>query len=239
MSGQRTASEFLRAGRYGVLATQSRSLPGYPFGSITPYVLSAAGEPVVYISTLAEHTKNIGADPRVSLTVFDPADAADPQAGARLPWLGEAYLLAPGAAETIATRYYRFFPAAAAYAGTHDFSFYALRPVRLRYIGGFGKIGWIEPHEIDLSNPLTGAEAAVVEHMNGDHADALRTYCRHFFGRDAQQVTLVGADADGVDLLADGVPLRLPFTARASDSDALRQRLIELLRVAREASGKA
>ena len=106
--------------------------------------------------------------------------------------------------QTIAARYYRFFPAAAAYAGTHDFSFYALRPVRLRYIGGFGKIGWIEPQQIDLTNPLADAEAGIVEHMNNDHADALRTYCRHFFGRDAQQAVLVGADADGVDLLADG-----------------------------------
>ena len=80
MSRHPTAGAFLRARRYGVLATQSRSLPGYPFGSITPYVLGAAGEPVIYISTLAEHTRNIADDPRVSLTVFDPADAADPQA---------------------------------------------------------------------------------------------------------------------------------------------------------------
>lgn len=239
MPGQRTASEFLRAGRYGVLATHSRSLPGYPFGSITPYVLSAVGEPVIYISTLAEHTKNIGANPRVSLTVFDPADATDPQAGARLTWLGEAHALTAEGADAVAERYYRFFPAARAYAGTHDFGFYALRAVRLRYIGGFGKIGWIEPHEIDLTNPLAGAEAGIVEHMNADHADALRAYCRHFFGHDAQQATLVGADADGVDLLADGVALRLPFAARAEGVDALRQQLIELLRLAREAAGGA
>lgn len=239
MPGERTASEFLRAGRYGVLATQSRSLPGYPFGSITPYVLSAAGEPVIYISTLAEHTRNIGADPKVSLTVFDPADAADPQAGARLTLLGEACALATDAATAIAERYYRFFPPARAYAGTHDFSFYTLRPVRLRYIGGFGKIGWIEPQEIDLTNPLADAEAGIVAHMNTDHADAVRAYCRHFFGREAQQATLVGADADGVDLLADGAPLRLPFTARAQDGTTLRQRLIELLRLARDAPGGA
>lgn len=239
MPGQRTASEFLRAGRYGVLATHSRSLPGYPFGSITPYVLGAVGEPVIYISTLAEHTRNINTDPRVSLTVFDPADAADPQAGARLTWIAEAHALSADAAGAVAERYYRFFPAARAYAGTHDFSFYALRPVRLRYIGGFGKIGWIEPYEIDLSNPLADAEAGIVEHMNRDHADALRAYCRHFFGRDAQQATLVGADADGVDLLADGAALRLPFAARAEDVDALRQQLIALLRETREAADDA
>ncbi|MFP5463602.1 MAG: DUF2470 domain-containing protein, partial [Gammaproteobacteria bacterium] len=169
----------------------------------------------------------------------DPADAADPQAGPRLTCIAEAHALSADATGAVAERYYRFFPAARAYAGTHDFSFYALRPVRLRYIGGFGKIGWIEPHEINLSNPLADAEAGIVEHMNGDHADALRAYCRHFFAHDAQQATLVGADADGVDLLADGVALRLPFAARAEGVDALRQQLIELLRLAREAAGGA
>jgi putative heme iron utilization protein len=237
MAEKRTASEFLRAHRYGVLATQSRSLPGYPFGSITPYVLGAAGEPVIYISTLAEHTKNIAQDARVSLTVFDPADADDPQAGPRLTFVADAHALAGEAADAPAERYYRYFPAARAYAGTHDFGFYALRAVRLRFIGGFGKIGWIEPAEVDLANPLAAAEAGIVEHMNRDHADAVRAYCRHFFGRDARAAVLVGADPDGIDLLADGVSLRLPLQARADTADAVRRQLIALLQQTRAAVG--
>lgn len=235
MSTSPTASEFLRAQRYGVLSTHSRSVPGYPFGSITPYVLGAAGEPVIYISTLAEHTKNVAADPRVSLTVFDPTDAADPQAGARLTVLADAYALTGEAAAAAGARYYRYFPAARAYADTHDFGFYALRAVRLRFIGGFGKIGWIEPAEIDLKNPLAAAEADIIEHMNRDHADALHAYCRHFFGRAPQQVAMVGVDADGIDLLADGAPLRLSFDARAEDVDAVRRQIIALLQRTRAA----
>lgn len=233
MSEKRTAGEFLRAHRYGVLATQSRSLPGYPFGSIAPYVLGAAGDPVIYISTLAEHTKNIAQDARVSLTVFDPADADDPQAGPRLTFIADAHPLAGEAADAPAERYYRYFPAARAYAGTHDFGFYALRAVRLRFIGGFGKIGWIEPADVDLANPLAPVEAGIVDHMNRDHADAVRAYCRHFFSRDAREAVLVGADPDGVDLLADGAPLRLPFEASADTAESVRQRLIALLAVAR------
>lgn len=239
MSEQRTASEFLRARRYGVLATQSRSLPGYPFGSITPYVLAATGEPVIYISTLAEHTKNIAQDVRVSLTVFDPADADDPQAGPRLTLLADARALAGDAAAAAGERYYRYFPSARAYAGTHDFGFYALRAVRLRFIGGFGKIGWIEPADVDLANPLAPVEVGIIDHMNRDHADAVRAYCRHFFGRDAREAALVGVDADGVDLLADGASLRLPFVARAADADAVRRQLIALLQRARTALGSA
>ena len=239
MPEKRTASEFLRAHRYGVLATQSRSLPGYPFGSITPYVLGATGEPVIYISTLAEHTKNIAQDARVSLTVFDPSDADDPQAGPRLTFIADARALAGDVAAAAGERYYRYFPAARAYAGTHDFGFYALRAVRLRFIGGFGKIGWIEPADVDLTNPLAAAEAGVIEHMNRDHADAVGAYCRHFFRRDAHEAVLVGVDPDGVDLLADGVPLRLPFTAPATDADAVRRELITLLQQTRAAAGAA
>ena len=238
MADKLTASEFLRTQRYGVLATHSRSLPGYPFGSITPYVLGARGEPVIYISTLAEHTKNIADDPRVSLTVFDPADGKDPQAGARLTLLADAYALADDAAAA-GERYCRYFPAARAYADTHDFAFYALRAVRVRFIGGFGKIGWIEPAAIDVENPLAPAEAGVVQHMNGDHADALRAYVRYFFHREARDVAMVGVDPDGVDLLADGAPLRLPFAARAADADAVRRQLIGLLQQARGAVGAA
>lgn len=235
MPAKHTASAFLRARRYGVLATQSRSLPGYPFGSITPYVLGASGDPVIYISTLAEHTRNIAQDARVSLTVFDPADADDPQAGARLTLLADAHALAGDAAAMAGERYCRYFPAARAYADTHDFGFYALRTVRLRFIGGFGKIGWIEPDDIDLKNPLTAAEADIVDHMNRDHVEALRAYGRHFFGCEAGTVVMVGADPDGIDLLADGAPLRLPFQAHAGDADAVRRQLIALLQQARAA----
>ena len=237
MSRHPTAGAFLRARRYGVLATQSRSLPGYPFGSITPYVLGAAGEPVIYISTLAEHTRNIADDPRVSLTVFDPADAADPQAGPRLTFLADACRLAASDAAAAGARYYRFFPAARAYADTHDFAFYGLRAVRLRFIGGFGQIGWLEPDAVDLHNPLADAEADIVEHMNRDHADAVFAYCRHYFGVDPQQAMLVGVDPHGVDLLADGQPWRLTFDAPAGDAGAVRGRLIDLLRAARQTAG--
>jgi len=236
MNHPRTASEFLRASRYGVLATQSRSLPGYPFGSITPYVLSATGEPVIYISTLAEHTRNIADDPRVSLTVFDPADAADPQAGPRLTFLADAYRLAPSDAAATGARYCRLCPAARAYADTPACAFYALRAVRLRFIGGFGQIGWIEPDAVDLRNPLAEVEADIVEHMNRDHADAVHTYCRHYFGVDPGHAELVGVDPHGIDMVSDGTPRRLTFDTPADTADTVRGRLIDMLRQARQAT---
>ena len=65
------ARKFLYATHSGVLSTISARLEGYPFGSIAPFVLDHDGNPLILISTIAEHTKNIQADPRVSLIAFD------------------------------------------------------------------------------------------------------------------------------------------------------------------------
>ena len=81
------ARQFLHRSRKGVLSTHSARFAGYPFGSIAPFVVDHSGCPVILISTLAEHTKNILQNPHVSLIVLDDAD--DMQANARLTVLGQ------------------------------------------------------------------------------------------------------------------------------------------------------
>ena len=122
----------------GVLSTTSLAVPGYPFGSVVPYVTSA-GCPVIYVSGLAQHTKNLAADPRCCLTAVEGGD--DAQAGWRISLLGDAARVED---EAIASRYFVRFPASAQFATTHDFAFWRITPRRLRYIAGFGKIHWIE-----------------------------------------------------------------------------------------------
>jgi putative heme iron utilization protein len=141
MTAATEARDFLRSTQNGVLSTHSVRFEGYPFGSIAPFVLDENGNPLILISTLAEHTKNIVADPRVSLIAFDPA-AADMQAGARLTLLGEA-MLADKQHGLLRDRYLARFPQAAQYFGMHDFLFYCIVVQQARFIGGFGKIHWI------------------------------------------------------------------------------------------------
>ena len=85
------ARRYLRAHRYGILSTLSQKLGGYPFGSLAPYVLDHAARPVILVSRLAEHTRNIDADPRVSLLVYE--SSGDPQAAARITLSGDAMTL--------------------------------------------------------------------------------------------------------------------------------------------------
>ena len=88
MSVALDARRLLRKNRFGMLATLSKKFSGHPFGSIIPYILDHDARPVILISTLAEHTKNIENDSRVSLLVHEAG--ANVQAEARIPCLATA-----------------------------------------------------------------------------------------------------------------------------------------------------
>ena len=118
--------------------------PGFPYGSVTPYALSAQGAPLLLLSRLAAHTKNLLADPRASLFVGDRSAAEDPQAGARVSLLGRVVPL-PAADEGDArARYLTAWPRAADYLALGDFSFWRLEIEEARLIAGFGEIRWLD-----------------------------------------------------------------------------------------------
>ena len=231
MDPARDARKLLRSRDFGVLATHSRDLPGYPFGSIAPYVLDDDGQPLLLIASIAQHTKNIGADPRVSLTIWEEG-LSDPQAGARLTWIGDAARTADGDASAKA-RYLRYLPSSAGHFDAHDFSLYRILLKRGRFIGGFGSIHWIEPAAMRLANPLLPLEAGIVAHMNGDHAGALRDCCKAFRKLEASQAVMVGLDPEGFDVLADGRRVRFDFDPPVHTADEVRKAMVALARAAR------
>lgn len=226
----REARRFVRAQSQGVLSTLSARIEGFPFGSVAPYALDHAGRPLLLISTLAEHTRNIDADARVSLIV--QPFSTDMQVAGRVTLLGHARRLADKAAAGV--RYLRYHPQAASYFAMHDFHFYRIDPVRVRYIGGFGRIHWIEPEAyLGGESALAAQEDGILAHMNADHADNLRDCCRHVHGVAADQVTMIGIDPDGFDLRADGRVLRFDFAGPVDDANAARAELVALARAAR------
>jgi heme iron utilization protein len=224
------ARRFTRRQHSGVLSTISKRVEGFPFGSVAPFILDHAGRPVILISTLAEHTKNIDADPRASLIVqpYSP----DMQVTGRVTILGRAEKLADKS--ELAPRYLRFHPQAADYFAMHDFSFYRIEPVRVRWIGGFGRIHWVEPGDYLLPpSPLAEQEDGILTHMNTDHADNLSAYCRHVHGIDAARPEMIGIDPDGFDVRSDQGVLRFDFDAPVADAQAARQSLVDLAKAAR------
>ena len=213
---------FLRES-FGVLSTISLDVPGYPFGSVTPYCADSQGRPVIYISHIAQHTRNLLADPRVSLTVVESnSDSDDVQARGRVTCLANAK---PLAADEVAVqeRYFRFFPSSRQYAGTHDFEFFRLELVRVRFIGGFGQIFWLEAGEFMTANPFSDVqELRIIQHMNNDHADALR----HYTGSTA--ALMVGIDGEGFDVLQSGKKRRFDFDTPVRNMEEARQALVAM-----------
>ncbi len=217
----------------GILSTLSVKLGGYPFGSVVTYATDADAQPVILISRIAEHTRNVDADPRVSLTLTEPGD--DGQALARLTLVGDAELIPDEAVEAASARYYARFPHAEDYHRTHDFSFYRIVPRKLRYIGGFGRIHWLEADAVLKRSPFTvQQEVHMVSHMNNDHADAIRDYCR-LYGESVgdEGVRMSAVDSDGFDLMLGKRLLRIDFETPVSRADEVRKALVDLARRAR------
>ncbi len=135
--------ELLARERNAVLATLSESHAGWPFASVVAFALSEGNQPLLLLSALAEHTRNLREDPRASLFIQDET-AADPQAGARATLLGRVQPVAdaelPSATDLYLTRH----PQAARYLALPDFRFYVLHPSEARLIAGFGDMGWVK-----------------------------------------------------------------------------------------------
>lgn len=225
------ARAWLRRHRGGVLSTISERLAGHPFGSVVPYVPDHNARPVFLISRLAEHTRNIAADARVSLLVHDPA--GDLQAGGRLTLVGSAARQADHD-ELLKARYLRYFPDAGRLFALGDFSLYEIHPHQLRWIGGFGDIRWIGSGEYcPPDNRLSEQEADILEHMNVEHARTLRDYCRLASASEPDDVSMIGIDCDGFDVRAGSQLLRFEFDAPVTDAAAARAALIALARKAR------
>jgi putative heme iron utilization protein len=212
-----------------VLSTLSQALPGYPFGSVVPYVLDAEARPVVLLSRLAEHTRNISVDPRVSLIVM--AAGADLQASARVTFLGRA--LTVEQPEAVERRYLRFFPAARDYRDQLDFEFFRIEPVSLRVIAGFAQAHWVSREAYaPPACELTANEASIVARLNGECADALRVLARGTGVRESP-IELIGLDCDGFDLRVDEAHRRFTFESCVTSVDDARA---EIARMAHAAS---
>ena len=215
----------------GILCTNSIDLPGYPFGSVVPYTVDANGQPIILISTIAQHTKNILSDNKVSLIVTE-GDADDLQTVGRVTYIGDARKLDEQENDAM-ERYYEFFPQSRGYDKTHDFDFYVIDLQRVRYIGGFGKIYWVEKDKFLMPNPFNREqEQGMISHMNKDHADAIRRYCDLFDipVPDDKNPVIAGVDGEGFHIRVGKRIHRINFQESVSTGEEVRKALVEMAR---------
>jgi putative heme iron utilization protein len=230
--------------RRGALSTLTSDPAGYPFGSVVSFGLADDGDPLFFVSLMAEHTQNAMRDPRGSLLVTEPVpDGADPLASGRVTLLG---LLAPiddDEERAVArARYLEANPAASYYIDFGDFTFLRLTVSHLRYVGGYGRMSWVDAAAYKRAepDPLADAAAGIIAHMNEDHADAQVLFCRHFAGLDGTlEASMSAVDRYGFDMVAVSAehrtPVRLAFPAECFTGDEVRKAMVEMVGEARAA----
>ena len=216
MSNASEARRLLRAHRYGALSTLSKKLEGFPFGSITPYVVDHDGSLLILISALAEHSKNIRHDPRVSLITHNQSDANIQMQG-RVTLVGHAHPVIDS--EQCGVRYLRHFPEAAAYLSMADFSFYRIQPLAIRYIAGVGRIHWVrmEDYAALQAASFASQEEKILNTINELNKKDLRELIRQQHGVDAPDAQAIGLDCDGLDVRCGEQLWRLDFAETISD----------------------
>jgi heme oxygenase (biliverdin-IX-beta and delta-forming) len=241
MANDREKRELGAAGRRLVRsrghAALGTSLVGRPYVSLVAAACDMDASPLLLLSDLAQHTKNLTGDPRVSLLFEDTAGQADPLAGPRLTLLGQAERC--GEPRSIA-RFTVRHPSAASYAGFADFHLYRVAIERAHLVAGFGRIAWIEPAELRFgmdAAALAAAEPDLLDHMNRDHADAIELYARCLLGRPESGWQMTGIDPEGIDLRSGAATARLDFDAPVLTPAAARRSLIALTQRAREMAG--
>jgi putative heme iron utilization protein len=229
------ARSLLRRSRQGALATLI-SPKGDPYCSLVNVASAADGAPVLLISRLAVHTRNLLADSRVSL-MLDERASGDPLEGARIMLAGTAHEAQGDALSNLRRRYLAVHPSAEMFVGFKDFSFFRIEPTGAHLVAGFGRINDLTPAQ--FMTDLTGAEAMLeaeegaVAHMNADHRDALNLYATRLLGAAPDEWRCTGCDPDGLDLQAGATVLRLDFPRRILTPGALRTVLRDLAEQAR------
>jgi heme oxygenase (biliverdin-IX-beta and delta-forming) len=228
----------------GALSTLAADPPGYPYGSVASYGLDDRGNPLFFVSLMAEHTQNAIRDPRASLLVAEPVpDGADPLASGRVTLLGVLSTVGEYDRSIARDRYLEANPASAYYIDFGDFIFYRLDVQTIRYVGGYGRMSWVDAAAYAEAepDPLAGAAAAIIQHMNADHGEAQVLICRHLAGRpDSTEAIMSAVDRYGFEMIvispAGRAAVRLGFAKECTTGDQVRQAMVALVADARAAA---
>lgn len=226
----------------GALSTLAVGTTGAPFGSVVTYGIDAVGRPSFFVSTMAEHTRNLDADPRASLLVVEDTPAgADPLASARVTLMGTVVEVVDPDERAAARDGYLKANPNAFYVDYGDFRCVRLEITGVRYVGGFGRMSWVDPADYAAAeaDPLHAVAAGILGHMNADHADALVTLVGHFGERaEVTSASMTAVDRYGFEVVAsfDGdrrEAVRVGFRTPQSSAEDVRRELIGMLGEAR------
>lgn len=226
------ARSLLRRARSAALATSlaGEGSEGWPYASLVTIACDADAGPILLLSDLSDHTRNLARDDRASLLVEAASSRANPQTGPRVSLLGR---ITKTPEERHRRRFLARHPAAGLYAGFADFNVYRMHVERAHFVGGFGRAAWLPSDEVLLDPRMAGAaaeaEPALLAEWQGPRADALALAAERRLARPGPGWRLVAVDPEGCDLRRRGTLCRLDFGRMAKSADELSAALEALL----------
>ncbi len=222
-----TARRLWRGSFQGMLSTHSAAHPGYPFGTVVPCCLDRDGMPLLLLSHLAQHCKNLLENPACGLLLSEPGNG-DIQQSARLSLVADCRpIQQPDPQE--AERYFRYFPQSRPYFEQLNFRFFRLQPRHFHLNAGFAAARWLGVNRVVQAISFDGEQESAMRHRAARDQDLLRGL---FPPRGAESadtpVSVAGIDPMGMDLRMGQRLLRRKFPTAVNDEHALQQTLESL-----------
>jgi putative heme iron utilization protein len=198
-----------------------------------PFAIDHVGRPVFFINSMAMHTQNLQQDQRASLLITQPDVSGDPLGAARLTLVGSANIRP---AVEVSELYLSRYENARHWQDYADFVYYRLDVAGVYFIGGFGVMGWVPTEEYAAAapDPLAADAPEIIQHMNADHADALRRIVTRNTGEAPDEASITAIDRLGFHVrlkTRDRIyGLRIAFPREVKDSNEVRSVFIEMIR---------
>jgi hypothetical protein len=228
--------------RGSAAATLATGAGGAPFAALVTPATAPDLSALMLLSSLSEHTRQLQAEPRCALLFLGAAEGPNPQTAPRVTLTGLAEPVPEPEVPALKARWLARHPYAALYADFGDFALWRVRPGGALLVGGFARASRLRLADL-LPDPaataaIAAAEAAIIAHVNDDHADAVAAIAEGLHGAPPGAWTLAAVDTDGCDLALGEAVLRHHWPAPVAEADSVRAALIRAAREGRAARDK-
>ncbi len=227
----------VRSKEKGVLATVMRETSGDPYASLVLTAADYQGNPLIYISEMAEHTKNLWENERASMLFESTTGLNDPLSGARISLQGK---MTESKDALLVERFFKRHEQSRKYSNAHKFFLFRMEVERAHLVAGFGRIHWIDADEyhfnIGGAANLGESEDRIIQHMNEDHCDAVDLFAQNLLKKEGNGWKLIGVDPEGFDMRRKDQVVRLEFDQPLTSAEETRPVMVALVKRAREAA---
>ena len=227
LSYEFNAVKLFRSSDSAILSTVSAKHQGYPFGSFVTYISGDCRTAYLYLSDIAQHTKNLLNNSKSCLTIINIDK--DKQNSERLTLLGDLKQLSKDKIEECSNKYYEFFPKSREYAKMHGFNFYQFEISSCRWIGGFGKIAWLKDENWNQLEPeWKKNQESIINHMNEDHSNSICSSLNSQYNIKDKNAKMVFLTVDGYYVSSNEKLYFIQFRRTAFSSKEYKENLVAL-----------